>query len=123
MKNTKTIKVLIAMLSFAIIITMAASVFAYTIGNVTINETVDDTAKTTATDIGNRIAGILQVVGIVISVVVIMVLGIKYMMGSAEEKAEYKKTFVPYIIGAVLLFGASAFAKQIYQFASSLKLS
>ena len=49
-----------------------------------------------------------------------MVLGIKYMMGSAEEKAEYKKTFIPYIIGAVLLFAASAFASQLYSWANSI---
>ena len=27
------------------------------------------------------------------------------MMGSVEEKAEYKKTMMPYIIGAFMLFG------------------
>ena len=32
--------------------------------------------------------GVLQTVGIVLSVVILVVLGLKYMMGSAEEKAE-----------------------------------
>ena len=27
------------------------------------------------------------------------------MMGSVEEKAEYKKTLKPYLIGAILVFG------------------
>ena len=36
------------------------------------------------------------------------------MMGSAEEKAEYKKTMVPYLIGAIVLFAASALAGGIY---------
>ena len=43
-----------------------------------------------------------------------MVIGIKYMMGSAEEKAEYKKTMIPYLIGAVLLFAAVNLATYIY---------
>jgi len=43
-----------------------------------------------------------------------MVIGIKYMMGSAEEKAEYKKVMVPYIIGAVLLFAAPHIVRVVY---------
>ncbi|MBR6504812.1 MAG: TrbC/VirB2 family protein [Clostridia bacterium] len=70
--------------------------------------------------IGNDIIRIIQAVGIVASVIVLAVLGIKYMMGSAEEKAEYKKTMIPYIVGAVLLFAASAFAQVIYNFASGI---
>ena len=42
-----------------------------------------------------------------------MILGIKYMTGSAEEKAEYKKTMVPYLVGAVILFGAAAIAQGV----------
>ena len=37
----------------------------------------------------------------------LLILGIKYMLGSASEKAEYKKSMLPYIIGAFLLFSAS----------------
>ena len=29
------------------------------------------------------------------------------MLGSVEEKAEYKKTMIPYVIGAILLFATS----------------
>ena len=31
------------------------------------------------------------------------------MTGSVEEKAEYKKTMLPYVIGAVILFGITSF--------------
>lgn len=56
-------------------------------------------------DIGNRIIGIIQFIGSFASVIVLIVLGIKYMTGSIEEKAEYKKTMFPYLIGAILVFG------------------
>ena len=69
---------------------------------------------------GGRIMGILQTGGIVVAVVILMVLGIKYMMGSAEEKAEYKKTMLPYVIGAILLFAATTIANMVYQFASKI---
>ena len=70
--------------------------------------------------VGNKIAGIIKVIGMFAAVIAIMFVGVKYMMGSAEEKAEYKKVLIPYLIGAVLLFGASAFADKIYEWASTL---
>lgn len=70
--------------------------------------------------VGRRIMGILQAIGIIVAVAVLMILGIKYMMGSAEEKAEYKKTFIPYIVGAVLLFAATTIANAVYNFANGL---
>ena len=56
----------------------------------------------------------------VLSVIVLIVLGIKYMLGSVEEKAEYKKTLLPYVIGATLTFGASSIASVIYNIAKEL---
>lgn len=67
-------------------------------------------------NIGNDIITILSTIGIVVSVIVLVVLGIKYMMGSAEEKAEYKKTLMPYIIGAGLVFAAASIANIVYTF-------
>ena len=58
--------------------------------------------------------GIIQVIGSVLAVIIIIVIGIKYMVGSVEQKAEYKKTFMLYIIGAVLLFAGSFIPKLIY---------
>ena len=56
------------------------------------------------------------IAGIIVAIIVLLVLGIKYMMGSAAEKAEYKKTMIPYIVGAALIFAASVFANVIYEF-------
>lgn len=56
-------------------------------------------------NIGNKMVGVVQVIGVIVSVAVLGVIGIKYMVGSVEEKAEYKKTMFPYFIGAIMLFG------------------
>ena len=69
---------------------------------------------------GGKIVNIVQTVGIIVAVVVILILGIKYMMGSAEEKAEYKKTMIPYLVGAVLIFAASNIVKVVYQLSQEL---
>ena len=74
-------------------------------------------------NIGNQIVTIVSVIGSLASVIVLIVLGIKYMMGSAEEKAEYKKTLMPYVIGAALVFAASTIAGMVYNFANSLNSS
>ena len=64
--------------------------------------------------VGSTVVGILQTVGIVLSVVVLIVLGIKYMMGSAEEKAEYKKSMIPLIVGIIVVMGATTIAKTLF---------
>ena len=53
--------------------------------------------------IANPIVGTIKVIGIVIAVITLMLLGFKYMTGSVSEKAEYKKTMIPYLVGAVLV--------------------
>ena len=72
------------------------------------------------TKIGNNIVTIIQVIGIVIAVIVLLVIGIKYMMGSASEKAEYKKTMIPYIVGAVLIFAGTSLVRVIYSLSTSV---
>ena len=78
------------------------------------------TAQGDLTDIGGKLIGIITTVGVVVAVVGLLVLGIKYMMGSASEKAEYKKTMIPYLVGAILIFGASAITKVIVGLAQGI---
>lgn len=48
----------------------------------------------------------LQIAGTGISIIVVTILGIKYMTASVEAKAEVKKEMMPVLIGMGLLFGA-----------------
>ena len=48
--------------------------------------------------------GFVQVIGSAVSVIIIAVVGIKYMWSSVEEKAEMKQTMFYYVIGAILIF-------------------
>lgn len=64
---------------------------------------------------GGRIAGVVQVIGTIVSVGTIMIIGIRYVLASADEKAEYRDRMIPYFIGAVLLFGASNIVNIIYK--------
>ena len=80
----------------------------------------DTDADDTILKIGNTILTIVTNVGMILAVVLIAVLGVKYMMGSTEEKAEYKKSLIPYLVGAVLVFGASAIGKAVIQFGQDI---
>ena len=68
------------------------------------NSTTSAQGANRVLEIGNDVVGVIQLVGSFISVGVLVVLGIKYMMGSVEERAEYKKAMLPYFIGAIMLF-------------------
>ena len=117
--SKKTMKILTIIATMLLIISMGASmVFATTIG--TVNVEPNSTNTNSITDIGNKVMGIIQVIGTIAAVAIVMVLGIKYMMGSAEEKAEYKKTMIPYLVGAILLFAATTVATAIYNFANNI---
>lgn len=61
-----------------------------------------------------RVAGFIQIIGTIVSIGALMVIGIKYMISSAEEKAEFKERLFPYVIGAILLFGASNLVNIVY---------
>ena len=84
------------------------------------NSTTEVTGADRLLDFGNIIIGILRTVGTIISVAVLAILGIKYMMGSVEEKATYKETMRPYLIGAVLVFGITNILAIIIDVGTSL---
>lgn len=69
----------------------------------------------------NNVLGTIQVIGTVISVIAIIVIGIKYMTGSVESKASYKKVMIPYIIGAFLIFGISNIVPTLYNIFKGLE--
>lgn len=71
-------------------------------------------------NMANRIIGAFQAIGSIVSVLALVLIGIKYMISSIEEKAEYKETMIYYVIGAVLVFAISNISAVIYNFAKNL---
>lgn len=111
--STKTMKILTILATVVLIVFMGVStVFAVSPNDIKPVEP----EGTAIQDLGGKIIGILQTVGVVLSVVILTILGIKYMIGSAEEKAEYKKTMIPYIVGAACIFLAPTIANIVYKF-------
>lgn len=96
---------------------LKSSVFAFGVNDLKGTE-VNNSNLTT---VGKKTLGLITTIGSVVAVLVLVVLGVKYMMGSAEEKAEYKKTLMPYVIGAVLVFAASTIAGVIFSFSKNIQ--
>lgn len=119
-------KKLSKILAIILLVAIAMTIGMGTIANASSTDQVDKlfgpgTADTTGiSSVGTNIVSIITTIGIIVAVIVLLILGIKYMMGSASEKAEYKKTMIPYLVGAVLIFGASAIAKAVITMSESL---
>lgn len=61
--------------------------------------------------IASTILGVLQILAGAIAVGMLIYIGIKYMTKGAGAKAEVKDTLLPFLIGAVLVAGASTLAQ------------
>lgn len=112
----KSIKVVSILMIAMMLIMVSTSVFAVNPGDaigqvegqITYGGNSDFSAKV------GKIIGFLQWAGAIAGVLIITIFGIKYMMGSLEEKAEYKKSMIPFIVGAVVLIAAPQIAKLIF---------
>ena len=56
--------------------------------------------------VSSNLFNIFVEVGVALAVIIGLVIGIKYMYSSVDQKAEIKKLLVPYLVGCVVIFGA-----------------
>ena len=115
----KAIISIIAILLLSIIVSCTfTSVQAVGIDVITVDPGAyqgDEGGNFDLTPIVNTIVWAVRVIGTAISILMLTILGIKYLIGSVEEKAEYKKTMWPYLLGAIFLFAGSTIVNIIYE--------
>ena len=125
----KTLKIAMTMAMFiAIVFTFSSMAFAAAssasasglidkitpgIGN------VDSKDATGLTNMATKVISLIQVASVILAVILIAVFGFKFIMGSANEKADYQKSFIPLIVGLVVVFAATSIAKVIMTVANS----
>ena len=114
MKNKKILSLIIISLLAIIILTPT---FAMASGPIDNPDAFDprNNGETSTKAVGKAkiILNAISTAGLVIGVITLMIIGIKYMTGSVQEKAEYKKTMFSFLIGAVLLVSISVIVKFI----------
>lgn len=85
---------------------------------------INDTHPTIDNDdletLSDMLYNAVLVVAIIIAVIFGLVIGIKFMTGSVEQKAEVKKTLIPYIAGCVVIFGAFTIWKLVVNLLSQV---
>lgn len=68
----------------------------------------------------SSIYNILLICGMIVAVLIGAILGIKFMIGSVEEKAEIKAALVPFVIGCIVVFGAFGIWKIVVTVGNNL---
>lgn len=118
MKNNIILKITLIFLIFIIsTILLKNNVYAssYSISNIFIDaenflqvgNSASETINTNALkDTSTFIFNLLSSIGLVVAIIVGMVLGIQFMISSAEDKAKVKEALIAYTISCVVLFGA-----------------
>lgn len=108
MKKTKILKIIIAILiAITVFVAFAQNASALTIDlNQFDNETDKSNVTRTSADILGKAINILQVFGAGFAIIMLVVIGIRWMGASPSGKAQYAKTSRYYIIGAVFIFAA-----------------
>lgn len=61
----------------------------------------------------SAVLNIVRIVGAAVAVVVLMIIGAKYIVASAGDRADIKKYAMNYIIGAIILLGATGILSVI----------
>lgn len=125
--KTKKIFMILYILIFAFIIT-SISVTCFAAGApstqqaITAMQGMEDggTPDTTATaklgPIINSVIAIIQVAGTGISLIMVTILGIRYLLAAPSDKADVKKQIAPMLIGAVILFASVNIVQIIANF-------
>ncbi len=116
----KTFKrVLSIMMTLVLILAMGTQVFALNSaikpdsGHLT-----DDSTK--AGTVASNALGVIQFFGYAMAIGMIIYIGIKYMMASANEKADLKKGAINYVIGAILVAAATTVVGIFWTFGSKI---
>lgn len=79
----------------------------------------DSTIDGTAQKIIGAILGVTRIIAVGIAIIMLIVVAMKYMMSAPGDRADIKKHAVVYVVGAVVLFGASGILSIIEKFAST----
>ena len=79
---------------------------------------VNANSATEFNGIGSTVLGYIQWFGYAMAVGMLLYVGIKYMMASANEKADLKKASINYVIGAIIIAAATAIVSALVSIGS-----
>lgn len=128
MKKTtinKFIKIITALFIIAMLSTMVVSVFATPTD--VLDKVQGDTTQ--AMSVGGlsstikNVIGVVQVICYSAAVIMLILIGVKFITASPEGKAEIKKAAIQYVIGAIIVFAAGTLLGIIANMSTSVVTS
>ena len=119
----KVMKIVAILLAVVVVASLASSVFAADDGfSLTQFNNYQDTsgAKGSVTRIIGALINIIQIIGSGVAIIMLIVLAIKYISAAPGDKADIKKHAVVYVVGAIVLFAATAILEIIKNFSKNV---
>lgn len=116
----KYFKIILSILLCTIIIILPNIVFANSIDTSQYTDIYSKNGTSTVNKAGGKILGVVQVIGVSVGIIFLIILGVKYMASSTNDKATIKERLIPYAIGAVLMFGGTGLLTIIANFARNM---
>lgn len=89
----------------------------------TLDGNIDTSSKAARTIIGvsRTLLELLQLIGISVGLIMLVVIGIRYILKSDKEKPDFKNVAMNYIFGAICIFGATTILTFIQKIAIQFK--
>lgn len=66
------------------------------------------------TNIGGTVMNWIWGISIVVAIVVLMITGLKFIVGSTQEKAKYKESLIPLVVGVLILVFATTIVRILF---------
>ena len=115
--NSIIIKTFLIIILTIIIISTGKYVYA-SVDTDWVNPTISSSEQKDINNITGKVLGIVQTIATYVSVGILIVIGIKYIMGSVEEKSEMDKKLWIYVVGAIMAFATTTLLTYIYNYIS-----
>lgn len=112
----------VKIVAFILCIMLIIPNFVYALDTDSYKDIYKNEGTSKVTDMGGSILAVVQVIGVSVGMIMLIILGIKYMWMSsnAGDKASIKEKLIPYVIGAVIMFGGTGILTIIANFAQNM---
>ena len=89
----------------------------------TLDGNIDTSSKAAKTIIGvsKTLLELLQLIGIAVGLIMLVIIGIRFILKSDKEKPDFKNVAMNYIFGAICIFGATTILTFIQKIAIQFK--
>lgn len=116
-KSLKIISILIILIATFTNISFAKFSYTNEMNQSYITTDTENGVTSTTKKVMGTILKVIRIVGMGIAVIMLTYVAIKYMSAAPSEKADFKKSAMAYIIGAIVLMGTTQIIAIIADFA------